>query len=151
MDSQFKPFRNSIHMIHTSIFLIFLFTFFLITTPSKVMVNYITNVIFSLFGIVLCIVMIIWGIRKFRQRRLPFKQNRRTKALTYTALTASIVSFTLLGITVVFRFCNYYAFNLAISLVLGVVGFVVASVMYEDFLPEQVVAEYIVESQAIAP
>lgn len=145
MDPKFKAFRNCIHGIHASIFLIFLFTFFLITTPSRYWETYLTNVGFSLFGIALCTGMVIWQISKFKQKRLPFKQDRRTKALTITALTTSIVSFTLLGTTIVLRAFQLYIFNLAIPLLLGIVGFIFATIMYEDFLPEQVVAEYVVK------
>jgi hypothetical protein len=57
----------------------------------------------------------------------------------------------LIGTTIVLLAFKYYLFNYAFTLVLGVVGFIVASVMYEDFLPEQVVVEYVAEPQAVVP
>ena len=146
MDPKFKAFRNSIHKIHFSIAGIFLFLFFSILHFSSSLVY-----AFILVGLPLCTGFLVWEISNFKEKRLPFKQDKRTKVLTFTALTTSIVSFSLIGTTIVLLAFDYFSFNYGLTLVLGVVGFIVASVMYEDFLPEQVVAEYVVGSQTVTP
>jgi hypothetical protein len=146
MDPKFKAFRNSIHKIHFSIAGVFLFLFFSILHFRSSL-----DYALILVGLPLCTGFLVWEISNFKEKRLSFKQDRRTKALTFTALTTSIVSFSLIGTTIVLLAFQYFSFNYVLTLVLGAVGFVVASIMYEDFLPEQVVAEYVVESQAVAP
>lgn len=140
MDPKFKAFRNGIHKIHSALAFTFLLLFFLISTPPKISAFDISNTVLYLVGLAACIGIIIWETRKFKQNRLPFKQDRRTKALTFTALATSFVSFTLLGAAIVIRVFHYYSFNPFIPLLLGVVAYIFATVMYEDFLPEQVVA-----------
>jgi hypothetical protein len=130
---------------------VFLALFSLRDMPSNVNSFYFSTFILSIVLLALCIGIIIWEISKFKQKRLPFKQDRRTKVLTVTALSTSVASFSLLSAFIVLRALQYFGLNLAILLVLGVVGFIVASVMYEDFLPEQVAAGYVVEPQVTTP
>ena len=90
MDPKFKAFRNSIHKIHFSIAGVFLFLFFSILHFSSSLVY-----AYILVGLPLCTGFLVWEISNFKEKRLPFKQDKRTKVLTFTALTTSIVSFSL--------------------------------------------------------
>jgi hypothetical protein len=139
MDPNFKVFSNSIYGIFSGIMHLILLVFIL---AGSIDIPYIPQwplyfAVLALVGSAMGVGFLVWDIRKFKQNRLPFKKDKRTKLMTIGELTMSIVSFSLFGAAAFIRVTHYYNI-MFILLLAGIVTFILAAVMFHDFLPEQV-------------
>jgi hypothetical protein len=142
MDPKFKAFRDSIVYLVFGLFLIPC-SFVFLTTPIRQenLTGLFLNgaFFFSLAGL-----SIVWGIRKFKKSRLPFKKDRRTKALTITEFVVGAVTFIILAVAAYFRIFYFYRFEGIVFGLVGLVAYIVFFVMLYDFLPEQVADESVI-------
>jgi hypothetical protein len=144
MDPKFKAFRDGIITVNTGIGILFLLIFRLVGIYIEGLNNQMTfsdTVLLAAVAVAvlgLNVGVILWGYRKYKKNRLAFKKDRRTKLLTYTEITSSLVCFSLFGATVYASLSAYYSFNTTVLLLAGLMAFLFMTLLYYDSLPEQV-------------
>jgi hypothetical protein len=155
MDPKFKDFRDGILTVNTGIGIMFLLIFrligiYLVRSNNQIIYNdtFLLAAVAAI-GLSINVGVIFWGYRKYRKNRLPFKKDRKTKLLTYTELTTSIVCFSLLGAAVFSSLTSYESGM--IFFFAGLMVFVFMALLYYDSLPEQVAAPTSIESSPAAP
>jgi hypothetical protein len=139
MDSRFKAFRDGIGGIISGI--LFIPLTLLILSNSIHTGNIINVALVGVFFASIGIASLLRGIWKFKQNRIPFKKDRRTKILTITELVTGIVSLCLLLAAAFFQISCYFSFEGIMCMLGGLVVCIVFIIMVYDFLPEQVADE----------
>jgi hypothetical protein len=160
MQSRSKLFRDSIFRILFGVYSFFQGWYMLAGFSDAI---YSDIAVTFWFGIVVVISVVLfvllWSIRDYKRNKLPFKTDKKTKAMTYSELAVSITGFSFFGIAAFARsifdpLSPDLAKNLNMRHILHpysglafwmvLLGFLfvgISYVLYYSFLPKQIIDE----------